>query len=73
MSSTLIENVYVLPISKSDLYDIDYIRTIQKIRSSSNKRRVHSEKSYERFIEEVKETHKSLIPTHSLSKISKNN
>ncbi len=71
MSSTLIENIYVIPISKSDLYDIDYIRTILKIRSSSSKRRVQSEKSYERFIEEVKETHRSLVPAYSLSKISK--
>lgn len=68
--STLVETVYVIPISKTDLYDIDYIKTILKLRSSSSKRRVQSEKSYERFIEEVKETHRSLAPTHSFSKIS---
>lgn len=68
--ATLIEQVYVIPIGKTDLYDLDYIKTLIKLKSSTNKRRVQSEKSYERFIEDVKDTHRSLTPKKSLPKIS---
>lgn len=60
--STLVDNLYAIPISKSDLYDIDYIKTIFKIKATQNKRRVQSEKSYERFIDEIKETYKNSTP-----------
>jgi hypothetical protein len=60
--STLVDNLYAIPISKSDLYEIDYIKTILKIKANQNKRRVQSEKSYERFIDEIKQTYKISTP-----------
>jgi hypothetical protein len=63
--STLVDIVYAIPVSNSDLYDIDYIKAILKIKKSQNKRRVQSEKSYERFIDEVKQTYKSFTPKSS--------
>jgi hypothetical protein len=70
--STFVEKVYAIPISNSDLYDIDYIKAILKIKSTQNKRRVQSEKSYQRFLEEVKNTTCRSFTPKSSFKLCKN-
>lgn len=52
-----VEKVYTLPISSSKLYDIEYITALRLIKTV--KRRSQSEKSYQRYLTEIKNTIKS--------------
>lgn len=55
----VVEKIYALPISSSKLYDIEYISAMRLIKSV--KRRSQSEKSYQRYLTEIKNTIQSPI------------
>ena len=62
--SILVDRIYAIPVSNSNLYDIEIIATMRLLKSA--KRRVQSEKSYQRHVSEMKQTLKT--PTTSRHK-----